>query len=197
MGRPPLTGLPAEKRLRKPMNAVTPEPILRRSEPRDQDAVRELFIRINRELASPGLRDQFESYIALSLREEIDRIAEYYVPSPGRGFWVAMRGQTLLGMFGLEPSGDDAVELRRMYVDPAVGRSGVARRMLAHAERVAREEGFAKIVLSTSELQSAALGLYRAAGCRLVREENAAEATNKTVGGGIRRFCFEKQLETA
>jgi ribosomal protein S18 acetylase RimI-like enzyme len=105
-----------------------------------------------------------------------------------------MRDDALIGMFGLEPSGDDAVELRRMYVDPAVRRSGVARLMLGHAERIASEEGFAKIVLSTSELQNAALGLYRSAGYRLVRAENAAGATNKTIGGGIRRFYFEKRL---
>jgi len=45
-----------------------------------------------------------------------------------------------------------------------------------------------------SQLQSAAIELYRKAGCRLVREAIVADATNKTVGGGIRRFYFEKAL---
>jgi ribosomal protein S18 acetylase RimI-like enzyme len=169
-------------------------PLIRRFEPRDQDAVRDLFVRVNRELAPPQMRELFESYIALSLREEIDRIAEYYAPTRGRGFWVAVDGEALIGMFGLEPFDDVSTELRRMYVDPSLRRSGIARLMLRHAERVAAEEGFESIVLSTSELQGAALGLYRAAGYQLVREEVAVDATNKTVGSGIRRYHFEKRV---
>jgi putative acetyltransferase len=51
-----------------------------------------------------------------------------------------------------------------------------------------------KLELSTSELQPAALALYRDAGYRLVREEIAEQASNKTLGGGIRRFYFAKCL---
>ena len=50
-----------------------------------------------------------------------------------------------------------------------------------------------RLDLSTSELQDAALSLYRSVGYRLVREEVAA-TSNKTVGAGIRRFYFEKTL---
>jgi hypothetical protein len=38
------------------------------------------------------------------------------------------------------------------------------------------------------------LALYRSAGYVLVREEVAAEASNKTLGGGIRRYHFSKPL---
>jgi len=48
--------------------------------------------------------------------------------------------------------------------------------------------------LSTSELQHAALALYRQAGYFLLREEVAETASNKTVGGGIRRYYFAKTL---
>ena len=51
-----------------------------------------------------------------------------------------------------------------------------------------------RLDLSTSELQDAALSLYRSVGYRLVREEVAATTSNKTVGAGIRRFYFEKTL---
>ena len=50
------------------------------------------------------------------------------------------------------------------------------------------------MVLSTSELQSAAISLYRNTGYRLVREAIVAEASNKTIGGGIRRFYFVKDI---
>jgi hypothetical protein len=48
--------------------------------------------------------------------------------------------------------------------------------------------------LSTSELQREALSLYRNAGYGLVREEVAVAASNKTIGGGIRRYHFSKIL---
>jgi hypothetical protein len=54
------------------------EPLtIRPYEAQDQPAVRELFIRVNRELAPAHMKEQFEAYIALSLREEIDRIPAY------------------------------------------------------------------------------------------------------------------------
>ena len=54
-----------------------PKITLRRYEERDHAAVRQLFVDINRELATPDLRTAFEQYTARSLREEIDRIPQY------------------------------------------------------------------------------------------------------------------------
>jgi GNAT superfamily N-acetyltransferase len=161
--------------------------------PRDAAGVRELFIRVNRLLAPPGMRDAFEAYIARSLTEEIDKISDYYREKKG-GFWVAVEGEKIVGIFGLESSGDDAMELRRMYVDPDVRRGGIARSMLRVAEAECRRRGRSRMVLSTSELQQEALALYRNAGYELVREEVAAAASNKTIGGGIRRYHFCKML---
>ena len=95
---------------------------------------------------------------------------------------------------GLERASLDAMELRRMYVDPGARRHGVARQMLRFAEDECRRRMILKLELSTSELQNAALTLYRNAGYLLVREELAAAETNKTIGTGIRRFYFEKSL---
>ena len=44
----------------------------------DAAHVRELFVRVNRLLAPPHMQQAFEDYIAASLTEEVDRIAEYY-----------------------------------------------------------------------------------------------------------------------
>ena len=172
-------------------------PTVRPYEPTDHQAVRSLFIRVNRELAPPLLRAQFESHIASSLEHEIDRIPDYYDSRRGSGFWVAILHGMFVGNFGLEPAEKDAFELRRMYVDPDARRLGVARLLLAHAEKICRVLGRPRMVLSTSELQAAALGLYRAAGYRLVCEEVAMAASNKTIGGGVRRFHFEKTLSGA
>ena len=160
----------------------------------DHAAVRDLFIRVNRELAPAALRDRFEAYIELALWEEIDRIRDYYDPARGHGFWVAVEGGALVGNYGLEAAGEGRFEIRRMYVDPAHRRRGIGALLLAHAEATCRHGGASKVILSTSELQAAAIALYKSAGYRLVREVVATGATNKTVGGGIRRFEFDKSL---
>ena len=167
---------------------------IRLFEEKDAPAVQDLFVRVNRELAPPQLRDEFEQYVALSLREEIGRIAAYYDAAQGRSFWVAVDGEALIGNFGLEPSGATAFELRRMYVEPSLRRQGLARVMLAHAEQTCLAQGASELQLSTSEIQTAAIALYRASGYRLVREEIAQSASNKTVGNGLRRFHFSKRL---
>jgi GNAT superfamily N-acetyltransferase len=166
---------------------------IRRFSADDAVAVRELFIRVNRLLAPTDMKDAFESYIARSLTEEIDRISEYYSERNG-GFWVAVDAEKLVGMFGLEPSGKDAMELRRMYIDPDFRRRGIARRMLDFAEQECRRRNRPRMNLSTSELQREALALYRNAGYALVREEIAGTASHKTLGGGIRRYYFTKAL---
>ncbi|MFB9267128.1 GNAT family N-acetyltransferase [Bradyrhizobium erythrophlei] len=155
--------------------------------------MRELFVKVNRLLAPADMRDTFEAYIARSLSEEIDRISDYYSVRNG-GFWVAVDGRRIAGMFGLEPSGGEAMELRRMYVDPEARRRGIARTMLAFAERECLRRNRPRLDLSTSELQREALALYRGAGYALVREEVAVGASNKTLGGGIRRYHFTKAL---
>ena len=162
---------------------------------REDDAaeVRALFIVVNRLLSPPGMRDAFETYIARSLTEEMDRVAAYY-GQRGGGFCVACRADKLVGMFGLEPAAPDAMELRRMYVDPSARRGGIAGLMLQFAEAECRRLKMRRLELSTSELQPAALGLYRHAGYRLLHEAVAEQASNKTLGGGIRRYYFEKIL---
>jgi len=157
-----------------------------------------MFIQVNRALAPSHLMDAFEAYITLSLNDEMGRIADYYQEKDG-GFWVAEDANveapgTLVGMFGLEPSRPGGMELRRMYVDPGVRRRGIARLMLSFAEDECRRRGVTHLDLSTSELQAGALALYRQGGYRLVREETADAASNKTIGSGIRRFHFTKRL---
>ena len=159
----------------------------------DGEQVCTLFAEVNRLLAPPHLKDAFETYIARSIDEEIGRIGDYYRERDG-GFWVAVDGSALVGMFGLERSGEAGMELRRMYVAPSARRRGIGRTMLDFAERHVAGLGIPRIDLSTSELQPDALALYRKAGYELVRTELANEATNKTIGGGIRRFYFEKHL---
>jgi putative acetyltransferase len=161
----------------------------------EQDAaqVRDLFITVNRLLSPPDLRDAFEAYIERALTEEIDRISAYYGERKG-GFWVAVRGDQVVGTFGLERASDDAMELRRMYVDPATRRQGIARQMLQSAEEECRRRNISRLELSTAAIQHTAIALYKNAGYTKVREDIVEAGSNKTVGSGIRRYYFEKLL---
>ena len=125
----------------------------------DASQVRELFIVVNRLLSPPNLRGAFEAYIMRSLAEEIDRITAYYQEHDG-GFWVAIQRDKLVGTFGLERASPDAMELRRMYVDPGGRRHGIARQMLRFAEDESRRRKIFRLELSTSELQDAEFAFY-------------------------------------
>lgn len=56
------------------------------------------------------------------------------------------------------------VEIKRMYVVPSARGRGVARAMLAHLERTAREHGARAVVLETGLRQPEAIALYESSG---------------------------------
>ena len=88
--------------------------------------------------------------------------------------------------------GDDEAEVRRMYVDADYRRRGIGVRLLSHLEDFCVEEGYRRILLSTSEIQEAALALYQAQGYRLVREEVAEQQTKRTVAAASRGFISSR-----
>ena len=58
----------------------------------------------------------------------------------------------------------DAVEIKRMFVQPAHRQRGVARAVLAELETWAAELGFANCVLETGKRQPEAIALYQRSG---------------------------------
>jgi putative acetyltransferase len=81
-----------------------------------------------------------------------------------------------------------------MYLDRRHRGRGIAQRMLQFAEVRARDLGFSMLILSTAEIQRAAITFYHKSGYRLVKTEVADTMSTKTVGGGLTRFHFEKPL---
>jgi GNAT superfamily N-acetyltransferase len=168
--------------------------IIRSYEVADYTEVVDLFIRVNRELAPPEMLERFEQYIRKSIDEEMSRLHDIFSETRRNAFWVVEKDDQIIGMFGIESRSDDSTELRRMYLDRRHRGRGIAQRMLQCAETRARELGFAKLILSTAEVQKAAIAFYRRSGYRLVRSERADTMSTKTVGGGLARFHFEKAL---
>jgi GNAT superfamily N-acetyltransferase len=168
--------------------------IIRAYEDADHAGVIDLFIRINRELAPPEMRERFEQYIQTSIDGEMSRLREVFSEAKRNAFWVVETGDEIIGMLGIESRSNECAELRRMYLDRRHRGRGIAQRMLKCAETRARELGFAKLILSTAEVQEAAIAFYRKSGYGLVRTERADTMSTKTVGGGLTRFHFEKVL---
>jgi putative acetyltransferase len=160
----------------------------------DYDAIVALFTRINRELAPADMRDRFEAYIAASIAGELSRLNEVFAAAKRNAFCVVEIEGRIIGMFGIECRSDVTTELRRMYLDRPFRGRGIAQRMLLCAESRARDLGFSALILSTAEIQLAALAFYRKSGYRLVTTERADTLSTKTVGGGLTRFHFLKTL---
>jgi GNAT superfamily N-acetyltransferase len=168
--------------------------VIRAYETADYEQVVALFIRINRELAPDHMREQFEQYIATAIDGELKQLPDIFSVAGRNAFWVVEVDGRIAGMFGIEACDAERTELRRMYLDKPYRGRGIAQRMLAWAEAQAREFDFATMVLSTAEVQNAAIAFYRKSGYRLVRTELACTMSTRTVGGGLARFHFEKKL---
>ncbi len=88
--------------------------------------------------------------------------------APAGLFVLAYVDGDLAGMGGWRRHGDlpgvaDA-EIKRMFVRPPFQRRGLARALLAHLERTARDAGVQRLVLETGPAQPEAIELYRSSG---------------------------------
>jgi len=163
----------------------------------DFDAVASLWTRVNRELAPAGMEALFEQYIATTIEAELPHLPDLFSPARRNAFWVvepADGDRRIVGTFGIECHDSDTTELRRMYLDKGWRGRGLAQRMLHTAETTARELGFSRMIVSTADVQRAALRFYAKNGFRHVRSEIAEATTAKQAGGGLLRHYFEKVL---
>ncbi|WP_067682398.1 GNAT family N-acetyltransferase [Nocardia miyunensis] len=90
---------------------------------------------------------------------------------PQRGlFIVAHHNDAPVGCGGYRRHHEDAdgltAEIKRMYVEPAVRRLGIARAVLARLEHDAQAAGYHTIILDTGSKQHAAHILYEQCGYR-------------------------------
>lgn len=159
----------------------------------DTPTLQKLWVEINRELAPKNLRDQFESYIANAVLPELDNAKTEFAEADQSGLWIVADNQ-IIGSFGLQRRPGDICELRRMYLRKERRGGGLAAEMLKYAEHRAHDFGYQRIILSTSEIQKAAINFYQKNNYQLERIEASNEMTTQTIGGGVRRFYFFKEL---
>ena len=174
-------------------NAEDPVTIRAYSET-DFDSVAALWTRINRELAPANMRELFERYIATAVNGELRHLLDIFSEARRNAFWVVESGHQVIGSFGIESRNEHTTELRRMYLDRSLRGQGIAQRMLHCAQSRARELGFSTMILSTAEVQKAAMSFYTRSGFQIVKSEIATVTTTATAGGGLARFHFEMLL---
>ena len=86
---------------------------------------------------------------------------EKVVPPHGYTFVAEESDRTRLGMGFLRPSGQDAMEIKRLYVPPPGRGQGVGKALVEHMIGVAQERGATALRIDSTKNLETAIGLYR------------------------------------
>lgn len=100
---------------------------------------------------------------------------------------MAYKGEVAVGCGAIKEFGDDAMEVKRMYVEPSRRGAGIGGQLLAELEKWTKELGHRKCVLETGKRQPEAIRLYEK--CGYVRIPNYGQYI-----GMENSVCFEKWL---
>ena len=109
-------------------------------------------------------------YINSCLTSDLVDIEKYYMINKGSHMWVAEVDGQVVGIVGLTETGNCKLgtgELQRMSVARSCRGRGIARKLLHEVMHFAREYGHARIILSTTSVQTPAIKLYKSVGFKL------------------------------
>ncbi|MGA3184888.1 MAG: GNAT family N-acetyltransferase [Candidatus Dormibacteria bacterium] len=95
--------------------------------------------------------------------DDLHHIQEVYLDAGGE-FLVGLLAGRIVAIGALRRQDEITVELKRMRVNPDLQRRGLGRIVLRRLEERARELGYRRLVLDTTERQVAAIALYRSEG---------------------------------
>lgn len=110
--------------------------------------------------ASALLHDYFDS-VGVLLRDDAAAIRAF-LDDPTSGLWIAYVDGAAAGCVALRPlpALGQAAECKRLYVDPAFRRRGLAELLVAAMETYARAAGYASVYLDSKDDLRAAIALY-------------------------------------
>jgi GNAT superfamily N-acetyltransferase len=153
--------------------------IIRPYQPKDHDRVWAL----HRE----GVMDTRSDYPEMdhsAYEEDLRNIERDYL-SLGSNFWVVQADRRLVGMAAIQRIDSLTGRLRRMRVTGAWRRKGLATDLLATAEEFCHEVGYKRIILDTTQTQTAAHALY---------EKHGFVRTGERIIGEAPVYDYEKIL---
>lgn len=140
---------------------------IRAFEPRDLPAVVQIFTDGMR-CSADGHTLFSDHYISESIKSDLHDIDASY-SAPGGGFWVAITGDQVVGMIGLQFKRQGEGELRRLCVKSDFRRRGVGKKLMAHMEQWAKSKSFATVSLWLGGVLSPLREYYLAAGYTLTQ----------------------------
>jgi ribosomal protein S18 acetylase RimI-like enzyme len=139
---------------------------LRQAGPADAPAVRALT------------REAYAKWVAVTGREPLPMRVDYDEAVLKHRFDLLYEGDTLAALIETTPesSGEpeeapDHLMIVNVAVAPAFQGRGLGRRLMAHAEQLAVDAGFAEIRLYTNSLMAENIALYKRLGYRVDREQ--------------------------
>jgi putative acetyltransferase len=143
------------------------------------DSENEDFRRLVRELDADLQKRDGEEHTFYAQFNKIDRIKHVV---------VAYVNNKAVGCGAIKEYSADAVELKRMYVQPDKRGQGVATEILKALEAWATELNYTKCVLETGKKQPEAIGLYLKNGYAVIPNYGQYENVENSV-------CFEKLIK--
>lgn len=152
------------------------QPVIRRYEAADLDAVIGVFLRSVREVAS---RDYDADQIAAWAQVDRDVWLRRRLERPT---WVALLADVIAGFIDLESSG----HIDMLFVDPANPRKGVASALLDTVENAARKQ---RLALLDTDASITARPFFEKHGFQVVRSQDVALR-----GQRLTNFRMEKCL---
>ncbi len=100
---------------------------------------------------------------------------------------LAFDQERALGCGAIKPFGDDAMEVKRMFVEPDARGKGIASAILKELEKWAHELGKQRCVLETGHQQPEAIELYKKQGYAIIPNYGQYAGVENSL-------CFEKVL---
>ena len=147
----------------------------------DVDAIRALTL------------EAYRPWVALTGREPLPMTADYHAAVRDHRFDLALQAGELVGLIETVAAPDHLLVVN-VAVAPAHQSAGLGRRLLAHAETLAREQGLATLQLYTNARWERNLSIYGRLGYRVDREEASERGVTvhmvKTIDADARRLLF-------
>ncbi len=134
--------------------------VIRPFQPADQPAARGLVL--------AGLAEHWGA-LDPSLNPDLDDIAASFA---GGVFLTAWLGAELVGTGGLLPAGPHTAQIVRMSVAAPLRRRGIARRILAALLDAARQAGYRRVILETTETWDEVIQFYLSCGFRITHHQD-------------------------
>ena len=138
-------------------------------------------------------RDAYAAWVNLLGREPLPMTADYDAAVRRHRFDLVHRGDELVGLIETRAEPDHLLVVN-VAVAPTHQSAGIGRRLLAHAEGVARERGLTTLRLYTNARFDRNISIYRRVGYEVDREERHERGVTvhmvKTVDADARRLLF-------